>query len=339
LFYLPYLFAILNLFLLSSFLGEYKREEEENRFEGSKVKRFTFASIEASFSQKVEEHSPRLSEKEPPRMLSMDPRYLPSGNKLLFATDATHLNFANAHFFAPFATIPQHPPTQYQLRPLFSGLILESHSTPTSPETGKILTLNQTATNAPSPRYLPRAVSRSSDEERQLKTQQLTNSQISQQNTKKNQKINEDYDNDNEVHGSPNISSFVQQQQPSSSTKYRNIVWEYSSDRVGIYDLPARRARIEKYREKRRNLTFRKVRYSARSNICQKRERVGGRFVKTTHVIRADTQALMHPEAVLRSKLKKINDGSELSSVAEMMVGLSKSAAKGFENRSEDRTL
>lgn len=55
--------------------------------------------------------------------------------------------------------------------------------------------------------------------------------------------------------------------------------WQYSSDRIGEYDIPSRVARLERYQAKRRELKFRKVRYAARSEICSQRKRVGGRFV------------------------------------------------------------
>jgi len=194
---------------------------------------------------------------------------------------------------------------------------------PTSPENSRF----SSTSNAPSPRTLPRSLSRSSeDEERRIRG----NSSSSAISGLSSYSVTSSSTSDWEIVNNKSLSAHASHQNENNNNSKRIALrppdwnWEYSSDRIGIYDLPSRRARIEKYREKRRHLTFRQVRYSARSNICQKRERVGGRFVKTDRVIRADTQALMHPEAVLRTNKKKLNDKTELKSVAELMVELSK---------------
>lgn len=175
---------------------------------------------------------------------------------------------------------------------------------PVSPENVK---LNTSLSNAPSPRTLPRSLSRTSnDEDRRL--------------------------GGNSQEGLVKVKKLLIQRTSSSEgrkapSKPVDWEWEYAQEQVGAYDIDSRRARIEKYREKRKSLTFRKVRYSARSNICQKRERVGGRFVKTNQIIRADSQALMHPDTVQRpaKQPKRAAETTDLETVAELMIGLSKS--------------
>jgi hypothetical protein len=172
---------------------------------------------------------------------------------------------------------------------------------PSSPDNARLAT----HANAPSPRAVPRAVSRSShDDHRRFEDGSNSSSANSVGDV-----------DDKKLDLGKSVSEKLKFKPP-------DYKWEYSGDRVGIYDLSSRKERIQRYREKRLHLCFRQVRYSARSNICQKRERVGGRFVKTDRVIRADTEALMHPEAVLRTTQKRQQERFELASVAEAIVRL-----------------
>ncbi|KAH9253350.1 hypothetical protein BASA81_008701 [Batrachochytrium salamandrivorans] len=85
--------------------------------------------------------------------------------------------------------------------------------------------------------------------------------------------------------------------------------WQYSTDRIGEYDIPSRIARLERYQAKRRELKFRKVRYAARSEICSQRKRVGGRFV---------TAAAAVPLAAVEEEDKTVSD-EEVSLILQGM--------------------
>jgi hypothetical protein len=95
--------------------------------------------------------------------------------------------------------------------------------------------------------------------------------------------------------------------------------WEYSSDHVGDYDIPSRTARLERYQTKRKELTFRKVRYAARSEICLQRKRVGGRFVTSTEEKDALTTSSTTPPPRINTttninkRTKRVSEDEEVS--------------------------
>jgi len=188
--------------------------------------------------------------------------------------------------------------------------LLQDFHSPQSPENAKSL---GSYVKAPSPRALPRSVSRTSDESLVRRSLEVQPSS---------------FDLNDEELSEPSVA---EEAKPRLVTRDPSWQWEYSSDRVGVYDIASRRVRIARYRERRKQLSFHKVRYSARSNICQKRQRVGGRFVKTEQIIRADREALMHPNAPLRTSKKSSSssspDDASLVAVAELMVELSQRLA------------
>ena len=166
--------------------------------------------------------------------------------------------------------------------------------------------------NAPPPKPLPRSISRSSSEE-------LSGSSRKQSSS--------DFD--------PLIQNDSAIKSPRSdlthTPKSKQFEWKYSCDQIGIYDIEERRLRIEQYRQKRKQLNFHQVRYYTRSNICQKRQRVGGRFVKTATIIRADRPSQEAGRSRLGSTssssadtLKSENADTDLSLVAETMLRMSR---------------
>lgn len=75
-----------------------------------------------------------------------------------------------------------------------------------------------------------------------------------------------------------------------------------SAYRIGRYTQAERRIRLERYKEKRSNRNYaRRVKYSCRKHIADKRHRVQGRFVKR------------ETEAELASRAKQISDTGEQS--------------------------
>lgn len=170
-----------------------------------------------------------------------------------------------------------------------------------------------TLANAPSPKALPRSFSRSSGEDA---TSRLPFTEVMQ-----NKELL--------------LPSAFLKQEKQATAPYE---WDYSSDFIGAYSVAERRKRIERYRKKRKELNFRQVRYFTRANICQKRERVGGRFVKTAEVIRADKTAREKDKSpkFTRQKISancqadQMRLDTDVSLIAETMLRMSRHTGETY---------